>query len=412
MKSAKPIEIDGRTGEGGGQLVRVAIALAAVTSQPVRITNVRGNRPAKSGSRGGDRPGLKAQHVTAIRWLAKITDADVDGLEVGSTTLTFCPRLPPPTALEGKPRFIRIAADSDAASALLILQAILPFLLYAPDTAAEPTPFELELTGGTNVSFSLSYEYLDQVLLPRLQDVFGVRVDRRLKKRGWSLGSQGRGSICLTIRPLKRGEALRLLNPGIPIYDDPADFENTLSRDITAALPGAEISFELVEDSGHAARIYVLLVARSASGRLRWGRDVLMSPPKKGNGKNGKRGENVLSSVISQRVVGELVRKVTMRGSTCDEYLQDQIVIFQVLAEGRTSFPGGSDVDVDDATVLQQDVAKLELGERMRRDRTDKPIGDGSMHSQTAKWVASQILPGVEWYNKGAICQGAGTSFS
>ncbi|TDZ74857.1 RNA 3'-terminal phosphate cyclase [Colletotrichum trifolii] len=431
MKSAKPIEIDGRTGEGGGQLVRVAIALAAVTSQPVRITNVRGNRPAKSGSRGGDRPGLKAQHVTAIRWLAEITDADVDGLEVGSTTLTFCPRLPPPTALEGKPRFIRIAADSDAASTLLILQAILPFLLYAPDTEAEPTPFELELTGGTNVSFSLSYEYLDQVLLPRLQDVFGVRVDRRLKRRGWSLGSQGRGSICLTIRPLKRGEALRLLNPGIPIYDDPADFEvkhinvsmivpsnlhaelqNTLSRDITAALPGAEISFELVEDSGHAARIYVLLVARSASGRLRWGRDVLMSPPKKGNGKNGKKGEDVLSSVISQRVVGELVREVTMRGSTCDEYLQDQLVIFQVLAEGRTSFPGGSDVDVDDATVLQQDVAKLELGERMRRDRTDKPIGDGSMHSQTAKWVASQILPGVEWYNKGAICQGAGTSFS
>ena len=50
MKPAKPIEIDGRTGEGGGQLVRIAVALAAVASQPVRITNVRGNR---EGPRGG-----------------------------------------------------------------------------------------------------------------------------------------------------------------------------------------------------------------------------------------------------------------------------------------------------------------------------------------------------------------------
>lgn len=46
----KPIELDGRTGEGGGQLVRVAIGLAALTSQPVKITNVRGNR---QGGRGG-----------------------------------------------------------------------------------------------------------------------------------------------------------------------------------------------------------------------------------------------------------------------------------------------------------------------------------------------------------------------
>ena len=46
----KPIELDGRTGEGGGQLVRVAIGLAALTTQPVRITHVRGNR---EGPRGG-----------------------------------------------------------------------------------------------------------------------------------------------------------------------------------------------------------------------------------------------------------------------------------------------------------------------------------------------------------------------
>lgn len=51
MKGKTPIiELDGRTGEGGGQLVRIACALAAVATQPVRITNVRGNR---EGPRGG-----------------------------------------------------------------------------------------------------------------------------------------------------------------------------------------------------------------------------------------------------------------------------------------------------------------------------------------------------------------------
>lgn len=53
MASKSLVELDGRTGEGGGQLVRVAIALAAVTTRPVRVTHVRGNRPSRSGGKAG-----------------------------------------------------------------------------------------------------------------------------------------------------------------------------------------------------------------------------------------------------------------------------------------------------------------------------------------------------------------------
>ncbi|OHF03190.1 RNA 3'-terminal phosphate cyclase [Colletotrichum orchidophilum] len=452
-RKPKPIEIDGRTGEGGGQLVRVAIALAAVTSQPVRITNVRGNRPARGGggagggnSKGG---GLKAQHVTAIRWLAEATEADVDGLSVGSSTLTFTPRLPPSAALNNnnnnKSRKITIAADTGAASTLLILQAILPFLLYAaadPDVDAEPgnasstSPIELEITGGTNVGWSLSYEYLDQVLLPRLESSFvGIHVARRLVKRGWSLGPQSRGAIALTIRPLKPGQTLRPAVPSDPPEESTQDgppgirevrhvdvsmivpahmhaaLQDKLAQDITRAFPDADIDFKVVEDSGHDARVYTLLVARSASGTLRWGRDVLMSTPKKG--KQGGKNEDVVS-LVSRKVVGGLVKELSIRGSTMDEFLQDQLVIFQALADGTTSFPrapapisGANDVEV-----VNQGVAQLDLGEKMRKDRTDKPFGHGSLHSQTARWVASEILPSVEWYNKGTICKGVGISFS
>ncbi|KAF9875038.1 RNA 3 -terminal phosphate cyclase [Colletotrichum karsti] len=419
MPSSKPIEIDGRTGEGGGQVVRVAVALAAVTSQPIRITKVRGNRPTRAGGKGG---GLKAQHVTAIRWLAEATEADVEGLEIGSKTLTFAPRIPPSAALSNKSRSLKIAADTGAASTLLILQAILPFLLYTADEAENPTSVDLEITGGTNVDMSLSYEYLDQVLLPRLQDVFGIKVDRQLKKRGWSLGPQSRGSMCLTIHPLKRGQSLRVLNPTttrdasdfevryvdvsmiVPSHMH-ADLQDALTKDISELLPSAEITFKIVEDSGSDARIYALLVARSATN-LRWGRDILMSTPRKGKQKED------IASLVSRRVVRDLAKELSIRDSTCDEFLQDQLVIFQALAEGRTSFPRNAEAEVGDVEVLQQNVAQLGLGERMRKDRTDKPFGHGSLHSQTARWVTSEILPAVEWYNKGAICKGVGTSFS
>ncbi|KAK1572905.1 RNA 3'-terminal phosphate cyclase [Colletotrichum navitas] len=424
--SQKLIEIDGRTGEGGGQLVRVAIALAAVTSQGVRITNVRGNRPSRGGGGHGGGGGLKAQHVTAIRWLAETTDADVEGLSVGSGTLTFAPRLPPSTALAGKPRIIRIDADTGAASTLLILQAILPFLLYAAadDDDDGSAPIELEVTGGTNVGWSLSYEYLDQVLLPRLESCFGINVTRRLKQRGWSLGPQSRGSIVLNVNPLRLGQTLRLLDPGVACGGLPssevthvdvsmivpshihADLQNTLVSALATSLPDAEVNFKVVEDSGHDARVYVLLVARSASG-LRWGRDVLTSIPKK-----GRQQREPVASLVSRKVVGDLVKELAVPRSTADEFLQDQLVIFQALADGRTSFPRCPLARGADVEVLEQDVAQLDVGERMRRDKADKPFGHGSLHSQTARWVVSQILPSVEWYNKGTDCKGVGTSFS
>src|SRR5512137_404113 len=76
------IEIDGSFGEGGGQIVRTAVALSAVTGKPVRITKIRLGRP---------KPGLAAQHARAIMALAGICDARTSGATPGSSEITFSP---------------------------------------------------------------------------------------------------------------------------------------------------------------------------------------------------------------------------------------------------------------------------------------------------------------------------------
>ncbi|TRX98619.1 hypothetical protein FHL15_000693 [Xylaria flabelliformis] len=406
MKSRQPLLlIDGCTGEGGGQLVRLACALAAVTSSPIRITNVRGNR-----DRGG---GLKSQHVSAIEWLAKATQAEVKGLVVGSRTLEFRPTAPPTTV---KDRNIVITAESRGASALLILQAVFPYLLFAGNENGDP--IELEIHGSTNASFSPSYEYLDQVLLPTLEERFGILVERQLRKRAWTIGPIDQGTIWVKFQPISPGKTLKLVKPWNS-EEQPGDLDKIKRIDVTilvpyamrepmenamvnylgAEFPEAEINFIVNEDSGHNARMYVLAVAYSESG-LRWGRDFLYDRSWK------KKQVTTLAKEIAKTVTKRL-------------WEQDQLVVFQVLAEGRTTYwsraterqhdeaPPDRARDVDG---MNRDLENLSLGKTEKRDKTHRPFGFGSTHATTARWVASELLPTVQWFNNGTICEGAGIS--
>ncbi|MCW4043600.1 MAG: RNA 3'-terminal phosphate cyclase, partial [Candidatus Bathyarchaeota archaeon] len=82
MKEKKEVEIDGRYGEGGGQILRTALTLSALFAVPLHIHHIRGNRK---------KPGLRPQHLTAAQALAKITGARVEGATVGSCELVFEP---------------------------------------------------------------------------------------------------------------------------------------------------------------------------------------------------------------------------------------------------------------------------------------------------------------------------------
>ena len=123
------IKIDGSYGEGGGQILRTAIALSCVTQKPVEVYNIRANRP---------KPGLAMQHLKGIEVAKMITNAEVEGLKLGSTRVVFKPR-----SLKGGSFKIDIGT---AGSVTLILQTVLLPSLYAE----RPSVFEIR--GGTDVS--------------------------------------------------------------------------------------------------------------------------------------------------------------------------------------------------------------------------------------------------------------------
>ncbi|HIP53006.1 MAG TPA: RNA 3'-terminal phosphate cyclase [Chromatiales bacterium] len=180
--------IDGSQGEGGGQILRSALALSMCLGRPFRIHRIRANRA---------RPGLQPQHLAAVRAAAAISSADVEGDEQGSQTLTFEPGPVKP----GEYRF----DIGTAGSTSLLFQALLPALMLAPG------PTRLRLAGGTHNPLAPTFDFLRQAFLP-LIDRMGPGVTYRLLMPGFA--PHGGGEVEAEIRPAGRLQPLRLLERG------------------------------------------------------------------------------------------------------------------------------------------------------------------------------------------------------
>lgn len=140
------LEIDGSYGEGGGQLVRTAIALSSITRTGIRIKNIRKNR---------QNPGLKQQHLKALDTAALICEAKVSGLFPGSTELSFVPM-----DIKGGQFEIDIGT---AGSIALLLQCLMPILPFAKEKV------ELIIRGGTDGAWAPTIDYLQKVTLKALE---------------------------------------------------------------------------------------------------------------------------------------------------------------------------------------------------------------------------------------------------
>ncbi len=182
------IMIDGSFGEGGGQIVRSSLTLAAVTGQAFSIYNVRAGR---------DRPGLRRQHMTAVRAVAEICNARFDGAEVGSTHLTF-----EPDKIRGGNFVFDIAT---AGSTTLLLQAVLPALLLAEG------PSTIQLRGGTHNRFAPPFEFIEKAFLP-LVCRMGPGVSARIERHGFY--PAGGGRLVVRVEPAKAPKPFELIERG------------------------------------------------------------------------------------------------------------------------------------------------------------------------------------------------------
>jgi RNA 3'-terminal phosphate cyclase (ATP) len=184
------VEIDGAYGEGGGQLLRTAVALSAITGRPARVANIRAGRPS---------PGLAAQHVTAVRAVAELCGASVSGLALRSRALRFAP---------GVPRAGAFSFDvGTAGSAVLVLQALMPV------AAALRLPCRVRITGGTDVRGAPGVDYMQAVLLPLLAEI-GLKASIAVQRRGYFPGGGGELEAEILpgdLQPLRLGPPAGLL---------------------------------------------------------------------------------------------------------------------------------------------------------------------------------------------------------
>ncbi len=314
------IELDGAYGEGGGSLTRTALALSALTGKPFQITNIRAGRP---------QPGLKAQHLHAIKALQQICAAKTNDVEIGSQKLSFTPG----NVKAG----IYIIDIGTAGSITLLLQAVVTPCLFAPGKVT------LKVTGGTCGKWQASVDYFQNVLLPYLQR-FVEKIELKVLKRGYY--PKGGGEIRLEITP-------RMSLPEV----------NTKAAPITLAMQGTleqirgiiNLSKELQEKEvgeriRNAAEVQLkvysvpVTIREEYSSSLSIGGEVLLwaifgekgvvnadNPVILGSDALVEKGK---SSEQIGREAAELLRREIDSGTAVDPHLADQLIIFMGLLPG------------------------------------------------------------------------------
>jgi RNA 3'-terminal phosphate cyclase (ATP) len=200
------IQIDGSQGEGGGQILRTALALSTVTGQGFEITKIRARRA---------RPGLAAQHLAAVRAAALISNARVGGAFEGSPDVRFEPG--PITA--GEYRF----EISTAGAASLVLQTVLAPLATAGRGS------RVEVTGGTHVPASPSFEFLSRHWAPVVERL-GLHARVALTRAGFY--PPGGGELVAEVDPWSRQGGLSLETRGALVTLRGVSGVGRLPRDI------------------------------------------------------------------------------------------------------------------------------------------------------------------------------------
>jgi RNA 3'-terminal phosphate cyclase (ATP) len=302
----KVIELDGSSGEGGGQILRTALALSMITGTAFRIERIRARRA---------KPGLLRQHLTAVNASARICGAELDGTGLGSQRLEFAPG----KIRGGDYQF----AIGSAGSCTLVMQTVLPALWFADG------PSTVSISGGTHNPAAPPADFLMRTWLPLMRRM-GVDMDLELIRHGFY--PAGGGELRAGVRPIsalrplslqRRGE-LRASRATAIVAGVPRDVAMrelaTLVECLRAELGEIEHDIRgLSSREGPGNALLLELVYGDAS-------ELFMSLGEKG----------LPAEAVATRLVRE-VRRYLQSGAPVGEYLADQLLLPLALA-GAGSF--------------------------------------------------------------------------
>lgn len=298
------IEIDGSCGEGGGQVLRTSLSLSMITGKPFRIERIRAQR---------SKPGLRHQHLTAVKAAQEVCQAEVQGAELHSQKLEFIPG----KIRSGQYEF-RIPT---AGSTGLVLQTI-----FLPLAWAEK-PSRVRITGGTHVAWSPCYHYLAWHWLPHLERIgFGGEIS--LSSAGYY--PQGGGEIqmviapCQSIRPLtipKRGSLKHIRGlsalSNLPRHIIRRQRDRVVSR-LGRKYPLQDVRLGELPSPGKGT--VMLLLAEFAHSQACYF----------SLGRKGVRAEEVADQVVDQFLA------FLESDGAVDEYLADQLMLSLAFAKGAS----------------------------------------------------------------------------
>ena len=284
--------IDGSYGEGGGQILRTAVALSCILKREITVENIR---------KGRRNPGLKNQHLHGIKLAARMCDARVEGLKIGSTRIVFRP---------GDLRGGRYEVDIGTAGSIsLILQVAVPIAIASKERV------ELRIRGGTDVPFSPPIDYYLHVLFPLLER-YGAKIEGKVIQRGYY--PEGGGEVRITVHPSNISE-IALNERGKSIrrraYINLRNLPEHVWRRMENALQGFEVVRD-VENTGISRGCGVVLAEEFENTVI--GADNLC---RKG--------------VRAEKVVGDALKNLEFElrgGATVDRHMGDHLPVFSFMS--------------------------------------------------------------------------------
>jgi len=226
------LEIDGSQKSGSGTILRLSVALSAITQEPIHIYNIRHNR---------NQPGLRPQHLESVNVAGKLCNAETKGVELGSRELWF----KPDTITGGE-----ITAEIGTAGSIsMLLLTILPLCAYAK----KPVKVQVK-NGGTDVRYSPTINYMKHVLLPVLKRM-GLKASVDVKKFGYY--PKGMGEVVLDVNPVASFKPINLTEFGT-ITEIEGISTCTFLEKQKVAQRQAEKATQVLENCGHNTNIQVV----------------------------------------------------------------------------------------------------------------------------------------------------------